>query len=62
VIKRKHDYRIYRCKTLEAAVKKGFDVAMPGEVLMLSPGCASMDMFKDYKQRGNKFKSLVFSE
>jgi UDP-N-acetylmuramoylalanine--D-glutamate ligase len=62
VVKRKHDYRIYRCKTLKAAVKKGFDVAMPGEVLMLSPGCASMDMFKDYKQRGNKFKSLVFSE
>jgi UDP-N-acetylmuramoylalanine--D-glutamate ligase len=62
VVKKKHDYRIYRCKSLEAAVKKGFEVAIPGEVLMLSPACASMDMFKDYKQRGDIFKKLVFSE
>jgi UDP-N-acetylmuramoylalanine--D-glutamate ligase len=62
VVKKKHDYSIYKCETLEAAVKKGFEVAIPGEVLMLSPACASMDMFKDYKQRGNKFKSLLFSE
>jgi UDP-N-acetylmuramoylalanine--D-glutamate ligase len=61
VVRKKHDYEIYRCKTLDAAVKKGFEVTMPGEVLMLSPACASMDMFKDYKQRGNKFKDLVFS-
>ena len=62
VMKSKHDYKIYKCETLEAAVKKGFEVARPGEVLMLSPACASMDMFKDYKQRGNKFKSLILSE
>lgn len=57
-----YDYKIYKCSTLEAAVKKGFKVAGPGEVLMLSPSCASMDMFKDYKERGNRFKSLVISE
>ncbi|MFZ3386427.1 MAG: UDP-N-acetylmuramoyl-L-alanine--D-glutamate ligase [Candidatus Hydromicrobium sp.] len=57
-----YDYKIYKCRTLEAAVKKGFKVAGPGEVLMLSPACASMDMFKDYKERGNRFKSLVISE
>ena len=57
-----YDYEIYKCKTLEAAVKKGFEVASPGEVLMLSPACASMDMFKDYKERGDRFKSLVISE
>ena len=56
------DYKIFRCRTLEEAVRKGFKVTEPGEVLMLSPACASMDMFKDYKERGNKFKSLVFSE
>ncbi len=56
------DYKIYKCSTLEAAVKKGFEVAGPGEVLMLSPACASMDMFKDYKERGNRFKSLAISE
>jgi UDP-N-acetylmuramoylalanine--D-glutamate ligase len=59
---KKHDYEIYKCKTLDSAVKKGFEVTMPGEVLMLSPACASMDMFKDYRQRGNEFKKLVFSQ
>ena len=58
----RHDYRIYKCKTLEAAVKKGFEVAGPGEVLMLSPACASMDMFRDYKERGDRFKNLVISK
>lgn len=47
---------------LKQQLKKGFKVAGPGEVLMLSPACASMDMFKDYKERGNRFKSLVISE
>ncbi len=62
VMKGTCDYEVYRCDTLEAAVKKGFEVAGPGEVLMLSPACASMDMFKDYKDRGNRFKNLIFSE
>ena len=57
-----HDYKIYKCKTFEAAVKKGFKVAGPGEVLMLSPACASMDMFRDYKERGDRFKNLVISK
>ena len=62
VTKSNCEYEIYRCGTLEDAVKKGFEVASPGEVLMLSPACASMDMFKDYKDRGNRFKNLIFSE
>jgi UDP-N-acetylmuramoylalanine--D-glutamate ligase len=62
VMKSTFDYEVYRCDTLETAVKKGFEVAGPGEVLMLSPACASMDMFKDYKDRGNRFRNLVFSE
>ncbi len=61
IARRRHDYKIYKYATLEAAVEKGFEVAGPGEVLMLSPACASMDMFNDYKQRGKRFKSLVFS-
>lgn len=61
IVRRRRDYKIYRCTTLEAAVEKGFEVAGPGEVLILSPACASMDMFKDYKQRGDRFKGLVLS-
>ncbi|MDD3818900.1 MAG: UDP-N-acetylmuramoyl-L-alanine--D-glutamate ligase [Actinomycetota bacterium] len=56
------NYKIFRCRTLEEAVSRGFEVAKPGEVLMLSPACASMDMFKDYKERGDRFKSLVYME
>jgi UDP-N-acetylmuramoylalanine--D-glutamate ligase len=50
---------IYICSTLEEAVDRGFEVTVKGDVLLLSPGCASMDMFKDYKDRGNKFKKAV---
>jgi len=51
--------RIYRCRTLEEAVKKGFEVTRKGDVLLLSPGCASMDMFADYRERGDRFKRSV---
>jgi len=54
-----HDYKIYKCQTLEKAVEIGFKVTSPGKVLLLSPSCASMDMFKNYKERGEKFKYLV---
>jgi len=62
VMRHNYNYSIFRCKTLNEAVNRGFDVTKQGEVLMLSPACASMDMFKDYKERGNEFKSLVISK
>lgn len=33
--------------------------ATPGDVVILSPGCASFDMFKDFKERGEQFKKIV---
>ncbi|MEK9628382.1 MAG: UDP-N-acetylmuramoyl-L-alanine--D-glutamate ligase [Nitrospinota bacterium] len=45
--------------TLEDAVHKARDKAEKGDVVLLSPACASFDMFKDYIDRGNKFKSIV---
>jgi len=33
--------------------------AQPGEVVLLSPACASFDMFADYQDRGRQFKALV---
>jgi UDP-N-acetylmuramoylalanine--D-glutamate ligase len=44
---------------LEQAVKKAESLAEKGAAVLLSPGCASYDMFKDYVQRGKEFQRLV---
>ena len=48
-----------RCASLEAAVARAADLARPGEAVLLSPACASFDMFRDYKHRGEVFASAV---
>lgn len=40
-------------------VAAAHDAAKPGDVVLLSTGCASFDMFHDYKDRGNQFKTVV---
>ena len=47
------------CDTFEESVTKAVFNAEPGDVVLLSPGCASMDMFENYKERGEKFKSII---
>jgi len=42
-------------------VRKAKDLAQPGDVVLLSTGAASFGLFKDYKDRGNQFKSAVNS-
>lgn len=48
-----------RCRTLEEAVERAARLARPGEAVLLSPACASFDMFRDYKQRGEMFAAAV---
>ncbi len=52
---------IYRCDTLEQCVQKAKEVSEPNEVVLFSPASASFDMFKNYAERGEKFKNLVMN-
>lgn len=45
--------------TLEDAVHTAYELASEGDAVLLSPACASWDMFDSYEQRGNLFKDLV---
>ena len=46
-------------ESLEAAIRAAHDNAEPGEVVVLSPGCSSFDMFENYEQRGETFAMIV---
>ncbi|MFH1824722.1 MAG: UDP-N-acetylmuramoyl-L-alanine--D-glutamate ligase [Candidatus Firestonebacteria bacterium] len=44
---------------LEEAVREAYKVSVPNDIILLSPGCASFDMFKNYEERGKVFKETV---
>jgi UDP-N-acetylmuramoylalanine--D-glutamate ligase len=48
-----------RCDSLEAAVVEAARAAHPGDTVLLSPACASLDMFRDYGHRGDVFADAV---
>lgn len=50
-----------RADSMENAVKISSEIAEPGENVLLSPACASWDMFSDYEQRGRIFKQIAKS-
>jgi UDP-N-acetylmuramoylalanine--D-glutamate ligase len=45
--------------SLEAAVERAAQIAAPGETVLLSPACASFDMFRDFEERGEVFRRAV---
>ena len=50
---------IVRCASLEEAVQEAATRAKSGEIVLLSPACASLDMFRDYTERGDRFAAAV---
>ena len=52
-------HNTYQVSSLEEAVMKSKELATAGDCILLSPACASWDMFKSYEQRGELFKSIV---
>jgi UDP-N-acetylmuramoylalanine--D-glutamate ligase len=52
---------LHRCVDLEDAVRRAATAARPGEVVLLSPACASFDAFRDFEERGERFRQIVES-
>jgi UDP-N-acetylmuramoylalanine--D-glutamate ligase len=50
---------IVDCDSLDAAVQQANKFAQPGDCVLLSPMCASFDMFRDFEDRGKVFKEIV---
>jgi UDP-N-acetylmuramoylalanine--D-glutamate ligase len=50
---------LHRCGDMERAVTAASRAASPGEVVLLSPACASYDQYRDYEERGEHFRALA---
>ncbi|HME71733.1 MAG TPA: UDP-N-acetylmuramoyl-L-alanine--D-glutamate ligase, partial [Myxococcota bacterium] len=51
--------RVYIEPSIEAAVQRAAELAQPGDVVLLSPACASFDQFRSYEDRGEHFRAAV---
>lgn len=50
---------IRQAKNMKEAIKSAYEVASSGDVVLLSPGCTSFDEFKDFAERGERFRTWV---
>ncbi len=59
VINKKEDFPIFEASDFEEAVLYAKKIAKSGDIVLLSPACASFDCFKNFMERGKRFKELV---
>jgi UDP-N-acetylmuramoylalanine--D-glutamate ligase len=52
---------IERPGTLDMAVARAIEIAQPGDAVVLSPACASLDQFASYVERGERYRRLVLA-
>jgi UDP-N-acetylmuramoylalanine--D-glutamate ligase len=53
------DYEVMDTTNFKKIIKRACEVAGPGDIVLLSPGTASFDMFKNFYDRGEKFQKIV---
>jgi len=51
--------KVTRSEMMCEAIREAIEAAQPGDVVMLSPACASFDQFRDYEVRGDNFRQIV---
>lgn len=52
---------ILETQSMEEAVRMAYKLSIPGDVVLLSPACASFDLFENFEDRGNQFKKAVLN-
>jgi UDP-N-acetylmuramoylalanine--D-glutamate ligase len=50
---------IERCETMDRAVDRAAEIAVPGQTVLLSPACASFDQYRNFEERGRHFAGLA---
>ena len=50
---------VNRSEMMAEAIRAAIAAARPGDIIMLSPACASFDQFRDYEARGDAFRRIV---